>query len=206
MVIVQSPWRPWTPTGSHAKEDRAHMRGGPPVMGGDAQKLEDPSSSYEGSAGAKGSGGAWDLKQSSLRSYYEPRISSREDGTMDPTKIGDMREGMVDPARIGNRRDPITDSAEISDRNRCIVMRPECSGSRRAPVESMAIVQSPWRPWTPTDSHAKEERAHMRRGPAKKRTKLKEHADGYHLGAREIRAKGTITGRRRRSSAQETGK
>ncbi|SOV05420.1 uncharacterized protein UDID_18418 [Ustilago sp. UG-2017a] len=77
---------------------------------------------------------------------------------------------------------------------------PECSGSRRAPVESMAVVQSPWRPWTPTDSHAKEERAHMRGGPAKKRTKLKEHADGYHSGAREIRAKGTITGRRRRSS------
>ncbi|SOV06819.1 uncharacterized protein UDID_17929 [Ustilago sp. UG-2017a] len=87
------------------------------VMGGDAQKLEDPSSSYEGSAGVKGSGRAWDLKQSSLRSYYEPRISSREDGTMDPTKIGDMREGMADSARIGNRRDPITDSAEISDRN-----------------------------------------------------------------------------------------
>ncbi|SOV07304.1 uncharacterized protein UDID_18863 [Ustilago sp. UG-2017a] len=77
---------------------------------------------------------------------------------------------------------------------------PECSGSRRAPVESMAVVQSPWRPWTPTDSHAKEDRAHMRGGPAKKRTKLKEHADGYHSGAREIRAKGTITGRRRRSS------
>ncbi|SOV05892.1 uncharacterized protein UDID_19059 [Ustilago sp. UG-2017a] len=77
---------------------------------------------------------------------------------------------------------------------------PERSGSRRAPVESMAVVQSPWRPWTPTDSHAKEERAHMRGGPAKKRTKLKEHADGYHSGAREIRAKGTITGRRRRSS------
>ncbi|SOV04675.1 uncharacterized protein UDID_17166 [Ustilago sp. UG-2017a] len=71
---------------------------------------------------------------------------------------------------------------------------PECSGSRRAPVESMAVVQSPWRPWTPTDSHAKEERAHMRGGPAKKRTKLKEHADGYHSGARETRAKGTVTG------------
>ncbi|SOV06613.1 uncharacterized protein UDID_17545 [Ustilago sp. UG-2017a] len=53
---------------------------------------------------------------------------------------------------------------------------PECSGSRRAPVESMAVVQSPWRPWTPTDSHAKEERAHMRGGPATKRTKLKEQA------------------------------
>ncbi|SOV06649.1 uncharacterized protein UDID_17556 [Ustilago sp. UG-2017a] len=38
---------------------------------------------------------------------------------------------------------------------------PECSGSRRAPVESMAVVQSPWRPWTPMDSHAKEDRAHM---------------------------------------------
>ncbi|SOV02902.1 uncharacterized protein UDID_18071 [Ustilago sp. UG-2017a] len=59
---------------------------------------------------------------------------------------------------------------------------PECSESRRAPVESMAVVQSPWRPWTPTDSHAKEERVHMRGGPAKKRTKLKEHADGYHSG------------------------
>ncbi|SOV03660.1 uncharacterized protein UDID_19106 [Ustilago sp. UG-2017a] len=53
---------------------------------------------------------------------------------------------------------------------------PECSGSRRAPVESMAVVQSPWRPWTPTDSHAKEERAHMRGGPTTKRTKLKEQA------------------------------
>ncbi|SOV02161.1 uncharacterized protein UDID_18978 [Ustilago sp. UG-2017a] len=37
-------------------------------------------------------------------------------------------------------------------------------------------------------------------GTATKRTKLKEHADGYHSGARETRAKGTITGRRRRSS------
>ena len=37
-------------------------------------------------------------------------------------------------------------------------------------------------------------------GAAKRRTKLKEHADGYHSGAREIRAKGTITGQRRRSS------
>ncbi|SOV01637.1 uncharacterized protein UDID_18149 [Ustilago sp. UG-2017a] len=53
---------------------------------------------------------------------------------------------------------------------------PECSGSRRAPVESMAVVQSPWRPWTPTDSHAKEEQAHMRGGPATQRTKLKEQA------------------------------
>ncbi|SOV02285.1 uncharacterized protein UDID_19170 [Ustilago sp. UG-2017a] len=40
----------------------------------------------------------------------------------------------------------------------------------------MAVVQSPWRPWTPMDSHAKEERAHMRGGPATKRTKLKEQA------------------------------
>ena len=85
---------------------------------------------------------------------------------------------------------------------------PECSGSRRAPVESMAVVQSPWRPWTSTDSHAKEEqsshakeeRAHTRGGPTTKRTKLKEHADGYHSGAREIRANGTITGRSSRSS------
>ncbi|SOV08192.1 uncharacterized protein UDID_17315 [Ustilago sp. UG-2017a] len=56
---------------------------------------------------------------------------------------------------------------------------PERSGSRRAPVESMAVVQSPWRPWTPTDSHAKEERAHMRGGPATKRTKLKEQAQPH---------------------------
>ncbi|SOV03192.1 uncharacterized protein UDID_18346 [Ustilago sp. UG-2017a] len=40
----------------------------------------------------------------------------------------------------------------------------------------MVVVQSPWRPWTPTDSHAKEDRAHMRGGPATKRTKLKEQA------------------------------
>ncbi|SOV06193.1 uncharacterized protein UDID_19433 [Ustilago sp. UG-2017a] len=42
----------------------------------------------------------------------------------------------------------------------------------------MAVVQSPWRPWTPTNSHAKEDRAHMRGGPgtATKRTKLKEQA------------------------------
>ncbi|SOV06117.1 uncharacterized protein UDID_19408 [Ustilago sp. UG-2017a] len=33
-------------------------------------------------------------------------------------------------------------------------------------------------------------------GTATKRTKLKEHADGYHSGARETRAKGTITGQR----------
>ncbi|KAJ1044354.1 hypothetical protein NDA10_003827 [Ustilago hordei] len=29
MVIVQSPWRPWTPTDSHAKEGQAQPRGGP---------------------------------------------------------------------------------------------------------------------------------------------------------------------------------
>ena len=82
------------------------------------------------------------------------RISSREDGTMDPT-------------RIGNRRDPITDAAEISYRN--------------------GRTTSLWG-WE------------RDQGPATKRTKLKEHADGYHSGAREIRANGTITGRRRRSS------
>ena len=38
------------------------------TMRGDAQKLEDPSSSNEGSAGVKGSGGVWDLEQSPLRS------------------------------------------------------------------------------------------------------------------------------------------
>ncbi|KAJ1045285.1 hypothetical protein NDA10_001750 [Ustilago hordei] len=64
----------------------------------------------------------------------------------------------------------------------------------------MVIVQSPWRPWTPMDSHAKEGQAQPRGGPssrsrhsheedqaqgagtATKRTKLKEHADGYHSG------------------------
>ena len=29
MVIVQSPWRPWTPMDSHAKEGQAQPRGGP---------------------------------------------------------------------------------------------------------------------------------------------------------------------------------
>ncbi|KAJ1571275.1 hypothetical protein NDA12_004540 [Ustilago hordei] len=37
---------------------------------------------------------------------------------------------------------------------------------------------------------------------ATKRTKLKEHADGYHSGARETRAKGTVTDQRRRSSVE----
>ncbi|SOV07254.1 uncharacterized protein UDID_18756 [Ustilago sp. UG-2017a] len=62
-------------------------------------------------------------------------------------------------------------------------------------------VQSPWRPWT------RRTKARMQGGPstATRRTKLKEHADGYHSGAREIRVKGTITGRRR-SSEEETGK
>ncbi|SOV04873.1 uncharacterized protein UDID_17220 [Ustilago sp. UG-2017a] len=48
-----------------------------------------------------------------------------------------------------------------------------------------------------------EDWARMQGGPstATRRTKLKEHADGYHSGAREIRVKGTVTGRRRRSSA-----
>ncbi|SOV05939.1 uncharacterized protein UDID_19073 [Ustilago sp. UG-2017a] len=162
MAVAQSPWRPWTPTdshakeewSSHAKEERAHMRGGPAT------------------------------KRTKLKGQA-------------------CKGGAVLACKGGACHGP------------------ECSGSRRAPVESMAVVQSPWRPWTPMDSHAKEERAHMRGGPAKKRTKLKEqaqprrgqragtatkrtklkeHADGYHSGAREIRAKGTITGRRRRSS------
>ncbi|SOV02091.1 uncharacterized protein UDID_18956 [Ustilago sp. UG-2017a] len=48
-----------------------------------------------------------------------------------------------------------------------------------------------------------EDQARMQGGPstATRRTKLKEHADGYHSGAREIRVKGIVTGRRRRSSA-----
>ncbi|KAJ1038011.1 hypothetical protein NDA10_005682 [Ustilago hordei] len=68
------------------------------------------------------------------------------------------------------------------------------------PVESMVVVQSPWRPWTPMDSHAKEDTSHMRGGPgtATRRTKLKEQAqprrgpssDGYHSGAQETRQAG----------------
>ncbi|SOV02070.1 uncharacterized protein UDID_18946 [Ustilago sp. UG-2017a] len=44
-----------------------------------------------------------------------------------------------------------------------------------------------------------EDQAHMQGGPstATRRTKLKEHADGYHSGAREIRVKGAVTGSRR---------
>ncbi|SPC66338.1 uncharacterized protein UHOD_12011 [Ustilago sp. UG-2017b] len=47
-----------------------------------------------------------------------------------------------------------------------------------------------------------EDQTRMQGGPstATMRTELKEHADGYHSGAREIRVKGTVTGRRRRSS------
>ena len=45
----------------------------------------------------------------------------------------------------------------------------------------------------------------MQGGPstATMRTELKEHADGYHSGARETRVKGTITGRRRKSSVRD---
>ena len=42
--------------------------------------------------------------------------------------------------------------------------------------------------------------------PYARRTKLKEHADGYHSGALEIRVKGTVTGQRRRSCVEDTGK
>ncbi|SOV06787.1 uncharacterized protein UDID_17911 [Ustilago sp. UG-2017a] len=43
-----------------------------------------------------------------------------------------------------------------------------------------------------------EDQARMQGGPstATRRTELKEHTDGYHSGAREIRAKGIITGQR----------
>ncbi|SOV06017.1 uncharacterized protein UDID_19252 [Ustilago sp. UG-2017a] len=80
----------------------------------------------------------------------------------------DKTLGRVSHVRRGSKFSQEEDQAQCHG--------PECSGSRRAPVESMAVVQSPWRPWTPTDSHAKEERAHMRGGPATKRTKLKEQA------------------------------
>ncbi|SOV08973.1 uncharacterized protein UDID_18215 [Ustilago sp. UG-2017a] len=65
---------------------------------------------------------------------------------------------------------------EVSEGGRINRRRSREKEEERAPGESMAVVQSPWRPWTPTDSHAKEERAHMRGGPAKKRTKRKEQA------------------------------
>ncbi|SOV08925.1 uncharacterized protein UDID_17787 [Ustilago sp. UG-2017a] len=65
---------------------------------------------------------------------------------------------------------------EVSEGGRINRRRSREKEEERAPVESMAVVQSPWRPWTPTDPHAKEERAHMRGGPATKRTKLKEQA------------------------------
>ncbi|KAJ1601451.1 hypothetical protein NDA14_002735 [Ustilago hordei] len=42
--------------------------------------------------------------------------------------------------------------------------------------------------------HSHEEDQAQGAGTATKRTKLKEHADGYHSGARETRAKGTVTG------------
>ncbi|SOV02737.1 uncharacterized protein UDID_18019 [Ustilago sp. UG-2017a] len=97
-------------------------------------------------------------------------INRRNWKTRQPTLKLDTRFAGPYPVqeRIGRRAYRITLPANCHG--------PECSGSRRAPVESMAVVQSPWRPWTPTDSHAKEERAHMRGGPATKRTKLKEQA------------------------------
>ncbi|SOV02923.1 uncharacterized protein UDID_18079 [Ustilago sp. UG-2017a] len=57
----------------------------------------------------------------------------------------------------------------------CSLLVPSCFPSIQA-HDSMVVVQSPWRPWTPTNSDAKEDRAHMRGGPATKRTKLKEQA------------------------------
>ncbi|SOV08772.1 uncharacterized protein UDID_17725 [Ustilago sp. UG-2017a] len=55
-------------------------------------------------------------------------------------------------------------------------------------------------PYARRARHSHEEDQAQGAGTAMKRTKLKEHADGYHSGARETRAKGTITGQRRRSS------
>ncbi|SOV03879.1 uncharacterized protein UDID_19349 [Ustilago sp. UG-2017a] len=169
----------------------------------------------KGLYGLKQSGREWNMElDSHLRKigFYcmpsAPCLYSRGTGdsmTIITAYVDDMLITSPSRMEVSRTKDEIMAKWGTEDKGP-VCHGPECSGSRRAPVESMAVVQSPWRPWTPTDSHAKEERAHMRRGPAKKRTKLKEHADGYHLGAREIRAKGTITGRRRRSSAQETGK
>ncbi|SPC63859.1 uncharacterized protein UHOD_11357 [Ustilago sp. UG-2017b] len=55
-------------------------------------------------------------------------------------------------------------------------------------------------PYARRTRHSHEEDQAQGAGTATKRTKLKEHADGYHSGARETRVKGTVTGRRRRSS------
>ncbi|SPC67371.1 uncharacterized protein UHOD_11505 [Ustilago sp. UG-2017b] len=46
-------------------------------------------------------------------------------------------------------------------------------------------------------------RMHGDPSTATRRTELKEHTDGYHLGARETRVKGTVTGRRRKSSVRD---
>ncbi|SOV06972.1 uncharacterized protein UDID_17984 [Ustilago sp. UG-2017a] len=128
----------------------------------------------------------------SRQSHREERLRRAHlsgEETVEPSHSEDQdRAGGGDDSMLGDPNTPTP-----APRPRCHGL--ECSGSRRAPVESMAVVQSPWRPWTPTDSHAKEERAHMRGGAAKKRTKLKEHADGYHSGAREVL--------RRRSSVEE---
>ncbi|SOV09074.1 uncharacterized protein UDID_18253 [Ustilago sp. UG-2017a] len=73
------------------------------------------------------------------------------------------------------------------------------SRSRRRRV-SMDGVQSPWRPWGQSadsmETMETEDQAHMQGGPstATMRTELKEHADGYHSGARETRVKGAVTG------------
>ncbi|SOV01662.1 uncharacterized protein UDID_18164 [Ustilago sp. UG-2017a] len=133
------------------------------------------------------------------------KIGDMREGMADSARIGNRTDPITDSAEISNRNRRTTsfrggsgtkrrqegDQAQehaagchsgahkIGDRHRSKgggCHGPECSGSRRAPVESMAVVQSPWRPWTPTDSHAKEERAHMRGGPATKRTKRKEQA------------------------------
>ncbi|SPC62376.1 uncharacterized protein UHOD_11526 [Ustilago sp. UG-2017b] len=53
-----------------------------------------------------------------------------------------------------------------------------------------------------TECICEEGQAHMRGGPstAKRRTKLKEHADACYSGIREIGVKGIVAGRRRRNS------
>ncbi|SOV07966.1 uncharacterized protein UDID_17247 [Ustilago sp. UG-2017a] len=51
-------------------------------------------------------------------------------------------------------------------------------------------------PYARRARHSHKEDQAQGAGTATKRTKLKEHADGYHSGARETRAKGTITGQR----------
>ncbi|SOV03412.1 uncharacterized protein UDID_18657 [Ustilago sp. UG-2017a] len=59
-------------------------------------------------------------------------------------------------------------------------------------------------PYARRARHSHEEDQAQGAGTATKGTKLKEHADGYHSGARETRAKGTVTGQREGAMSKES--